>query len=98
VVEGGEHGELLINLLLLAAVEVSLDGSLGGKFLYSRKMPYKLAYKPPHVARARQMPSLRRGLIVKGGLYTKCTCMNTCLVIQYFLTKYVYSSSVLTLR
>jgi hypothetical protein len=30
VVEGGEHGELLINLLLLAAVEVSLDGSLGG--------------------------------------------------------------------
>jgi hypothetical protein len=31
VVEGGEHRELLINLLLLlAAVEVSFDGSLGG--------------------------------------------------------------------
>jgi hypothetical protein len=54
---------------------------------------------PPYVARARQMPSLRRGLIAKGGLYTKCTrCMNTCLVIKYFVIKYVYSSSVLTPR
>jgi len=31
-------------------------------------IPYNWYISPPYVARARQMPSLRRGLIAKGGL------------------------------